>query len=75
MMPGIWGRKTGGMLQGIRTAGRSFLRRPGLKQGCCANDDDDDDVNSVDNFVICFVHFGIGDFDAILTNTRQAMYV
>jgi hypothetical protein len=37
------GEKTGGMLQGIRTASRSFWRRPGLKQGCCANDDDDDD--------------------------------
>jgi hypothetical protein len=24
MMPGSWGRETGGMLQGIGTAGRSF---------------------------------------------------
>jgi len=42
-MPGSWGREIGGMPQGIWTAGRSFLRRPWLKRGCCANDDDDDD--------------------------------
>ena len=42
-MRGSWGRETGGMLQGIGTAGRSFRRMPWLKRGRCANDDDDDD--------------------------------
>jgi hypothetical protein len=40
------GEKTGGTLQGIRTASRSFWRRSGLKQGCCANDDDHHDISS-----------------------------
>jgi hypothetical protein len=43
MMPGSWGRETGGMLQGIETAGKSFEGRPWLRKGYYANDDDDDD--------------------------------
>ena len=42
-MAGSWGRETGGVLQGVGTAGRSFWRRPWPKRGCCASDDDDDD--------------------------------
>jgi len=39
-MPGSCGTETGGMLQGIETAGGSFWRRPWLKTGWCANDDE-----------------------------------
>jgi len=45
MMPGTWGRETGGMLQGIGTAGGSFWRRRWLKMGYC--DDDDETLQAI----------------------------